>query len=365
LSTLRLDLHRHLEGSHSPTALAAVAGDFDLRDAVFWDGALARHRTPAELVAALTLQQPSDDARLFYACITKARAAYVSEAAIAALSKRAFVEAAADTDGFEMRISLFSMTRTLLENEGQRWRDLAPRAFAERARRLLLVVLAARDAAMQETQTPMLVRVGFSRTFESAAHYDALADILPEHKQALSGLDVLGIVTGVDTEPMPHALRAILLRLRKDLPDLTVHAGEFADHRSVERTLDLEPQGIGHGVHAVESDAVMARLRDEGVTLEVCPTSNRLLIPSALARLEARRSMTPLRALQQARVHCVLGSDDPTPMGTTFDHEWQTAAALGVDMQQLQRDSERRWAQLTTTAKTTTATTTTTTTTTS
>lgn len=351
---MRLDLHRHLEGSHSPTALAAVAKDFDVRDPVFWDEARKQHRSPDELVAALTLQQPSDDARLFYACITKARAAYVSEAAIAALSKRAFVEAAADTDGFEMRISLFSMTRTLLEHEGKVWRDLEPTAFAERARRLLLVVLGARDEAIEETQTPMLVRVGFSRTFESAVHYEALADLLPEHKSALSGLDVLGIVTGADTEPMPDALRAILLRLRKDLPDLTVHAGEFADHRSVERTLSLEPQGIGHGVHAVESDAVMARLRDEGVTVEVCPTSNRLLIPSALARLEARRAMTPLRALQQARVHCVLGSDDPTPMGTTFGNEWQTASSLGVDMQQLQRDSQRRWAQLVPTPSTST-----------
>lgn len=344
---MRLDLHRHLEGSHSPAALAAVAQQFRVTDPVFFDGALKRYRSPAELESALTLSAPSDDALLFYQCIIKARAAYVSEAAIGELARRAFVEAAADTDGFEMRVSLFSMTRTLLDNEGIAWRELAPVAFAERARALLLAVIAARDAAVASEHKPMLLRVGFSRTFESERHYRALAAILPEHKAAICGLDVLGIVVGPDKEPMPPALREILFSLRADIPDLSVHAGEFEGHLSVERTLELQPQGIGHGVRAVESDATLARLAREGVTLEVCPTSNRMLIPTALGVLEQRRGGAPLRALQQAQVHCVLGSDDPTPMGTSFTSEWALATTLGVDMALLERDSARRWRQLT------------------
>ena len=174
----------------------------------------------------------------------------------------------------------------------------------------------------------------------------ALADVLPEHKGGLCGLDVLGIVTGDDKEPMPDALRAILERLRKDIPDLSIHAGEFEDHRSVARTLELAPDAIGHGVHSVGSDDVLAQLATRGVTLEVCPHSNHLLIPTALARLVALRGRHPLVALQQARVASVLGSDDPTPMGTSFHDEWQRAAALGVDMEQLERDIDRRFAAL-------------------
>lgn len=343
---MRLDLHRHLEGSHSPAALAAVAEQFQLSDPLFFDPATRRYRPPGQLAAALTMAAPSDDATVFYECIKKARAAYVSEAAIGELSRLTFLEAAADTDGFEMRVSLFSMTRTLLENERVAWRDVPPAQFAERARRLLLVVLAARDAAAAIAQKPMLVRVGFSRTFESEPHYRALAAVLPEHRAALSGLDVLGIVTGPDTEPMPPALRALLEGLRKHLPDLTIHAGEFADHRSVDRMLELRPDGIGHGVHSVESDATLERLARDGVTLEVCPTSNRMLIPTSLARLELRRGATPLRALQQAKVHCVLGSDDPTPMGTCFADEWALAQKLGVDLTLLEADTLRRWNQL-------------------
>ena len=343
---MRLDLHRHLEGSHSPAALAAVAEQFHVTDPLFYDAATRAYRTPAQLVAGLTMAGPSDDATVFYECIKKARATYVSEEAIGELSRRTFLEAADDTDGFEMRVSLFSMTRTLLENERQSWRDVPAAQFAERARRLLLVVLAARDAAVALCKKPMLVRVGFSRTFESEPHYRALAAVLPEHRAALSGLDVLGIVTGPDTEPMPPALRDILVGLRKHLPDLTIHAGEFADHHSVDRMLELRPNGIGHGVHSVQSDATLQRLADDGVTLEVCPTSNLMLIPTALARLEAKAGATPLRALQKASVHCVLGSDDPTPMGTCFAHEWALAQKLGVDLKRLEADTLRRWNQL-------------------
>ena len=341
---VRLDLHRHLEGSHSPAALAAVAQQFGIVDPVFFDARLQRYRTPDELTHALTMSKPSDDALLFYRCITKARAAYTSVAAIAELARLAFVEAAAETDGFEMRVSLFSMTRTLLDHEGLAWRDMAPMAFAERARTLVLALVAARDDAVVSEKKPILLRVGFSRTFESEPHYRAMAAILREHRDAICGLDVLGIVIGPDKEPMPGALHDILVSLRADIPDLTIHAGEFEGHGSVDRSLALEPQGIGHGVRSVDNPATLARLARAGVTLEVCPTSNRMLIPSVVAQLET--SGTPLRRLQQAQVHCVLGSDDPTPMATSFSAEWDLAVSLGVDMDLLKRDTERRWRQL-------------------
>lgn len=346
---MQLDLHRHLEGSHSPRALLEVARTFDLRHPLFYDPSARTFRTPEALTAQLTMSAPSDDATLFYQCIVKARAAYVSVAAIRALSVLAFREAADETDGFEMRLSLFSMARTLLENQQVAWREVPPVEFAERtARPILLAVLSARDEVQAATGKPMLLRLGLSRTFESEPHYRALAAMVVEHARALVGLDVLGIVTGADKEPLPGPLVEILEGLRVHLPDLTIHAGEFEGHGSVDRTLALSPRGIGHGVHSLQSPATLERLAREGVTLEVCPTSNRLLIPTALGQLErAHGGATPLKALQLAHVHCVLGSDDPTPMGTSFRRELEVAGALGVDLVRLEADMQRRWAELT------------------
>ena len=273
----------------------------------------------------------------------------MSVAAIRELSVSAFQEAAADTDGFELRISLFSMTRTLLENLGQPWRDVPPRVFAEQyARPVLLAVLSARDEVAATTKKPMVVRLGLSRTWESGPHYEALGDVVIEHAKQLVGLDVLGIVPPPDTEPMPEGLVQLIQRLRPHLSDLTIHAGEFAGHGSIDRVMELSPRGIGHGVHALESDATLERLVKDGVTLEVCPTSNRLLIPSALAKLkQARGGLEPLPALQQCHVHCILGSDDPTPMGTGFRNELAVAKGLGVDLVRLEADMKRRWREMT------------------
>lgn len=344
---MRLDLHRHLEGSHSAVALAAVAAEFDIRHAVFFDAQKNRHRTAAELAPSLTLPGPDDDSGGFVDCIARARHAYVSEAAIVALARRAFDEAADDTDGFEMRVSLFSMTRTLFEKQRGAWRDVVPVDFAEQARRILLGVLRARDESAAEKKKPMLLRVGFSRVFESPPHQRAMAEVLREHKAALSGLDVLGIVPDVDKEPLKPELRDLLLSLRKDLPDLTIHAGEFEGAASVDRTLDLDVNAIGHGIRSLERDETLRRLRDGGVTLEVCPNSNRLLLPSTLRALEQRHGgKTPLRALQEARVRCVLGSDDPTPMGTSHTAEHAYCVDHGVDVVALAADTARRWQQL-------------------
>jgi len=345
---VHLDLHRHLEGSHSPAALLAVAREHDIRNPLFFDPAGQRFRTEAELAADVTMAGPSADAGVFYACIVKARAAYVSVAAIGALADRAFREAAADSDGFEMRVSLFSMTRTLIEQQGQGWREVAPVAFAEQyARPVLLAILAARDAALAATGVPMVVRLGLSRTFESGPHYQALADMVVEHAPRLVGLDVLGIVAGPDREPMPAELIGILDRMRRHLPDLTIHAGELAGADSVDRTLELAPRGIGHGVRSLESPATLERLAAAGVTLEVCPTSNHLLINAEVAAIERAHRAAPLPALQRAGVHCVLGSDDPTPMGTSFRRELEVARGLGVDLALLEADARRRWTEMT------------------
>ena len=339
---MRIDFHRHLEGSHSARALLLVAKKFQLQDPLFFQAGV--YRTEAELAPLLQMQGEAGNASTFYTAIETARRAYVSPEAIAALTYESFIDSAAEVDALEMRVSLFSMTRTLF---GVKWRHVEPMTFAEKSREVLIGLIDARDRAEKTTHKKLLVRLGLSRTFESETHYRAMASVIREHASALCGLDVLGILSGPDKEPLQPGLVAIIDTLRDVLGDLTIHAGEFEDHRSVDRALALSPRGIGHGVRALGSDATLQTLRDHGVTLEVCPSSNQLLIPEVVAELrQSEHGKHPICALHDHGVFAVLGSDDPVPMSTSFTTEWKLATELGVNPERLASDSERRWEQL-------------------
>ena len=57
-----------------------------------------------------------------------------------------------------------------------------------------------------------------------------------------------------------------------DVP-FTIHAGEADGPESVYAALGFGAQRIGHGIRAIEDDALVERLAREGIALEMCPTS--------------------------------------------------------------------------------------------
>ena len=98
------------------------------------------------------------------------------------------------------------------------------------------------------------------------------------------------------------------------------HAGELMGGSSIRSTLGaLSPDRIAHGVRAVEHPALMERLADERITLDVCLTSNRVL--GVVKHIEEH----PLRHLLDSGVPCSLGSDDPLLLKTSLLTEYQTA----------------------------------------
>ncbi len=105
---------------------------------------------------------------------------------------------------------------------------------------------------------------------------------------------------------------------------LTAHAGEFAGAESVRETLDeLKVSRVGHGVRAVEDASLLARLREEGIVLEVCPGSNLSLgvYPDAASH--------PLRRLHEAGLRLTVNSDDPPFFGTDLLREYAFAERAG------------------------------------
>ena len=97
----------------------------------------------------------------------------------------------------------------------------------------------------------------------------------------------------------------------------TPHAGELLGWESVADAMTvLGADPILHGVRALESPDLVARLAARGVSLDVCPTSNHKLGVVA-------PDDHPLRALLDAGVRCSLNADDPLLFGTTLLEEYE------------------------------------------
>ena len=98
------------------------------------------------------------------------------------------------------------------------------------------------------------------------------------------------------------------------------HAGETDGPDAVRQALDdLGAERIGHGVRCLEDPTLVARLRDERIPLEVCPTSNvRLGVAGSL-------SAHPLARLLDAGLVVTLNSDDPPMFGTSLAQEYREA----------------------------------------
>jgi aminodeoxyfutalosine deaminase len=98
------------------------------------------------------------------------------------------------------------------------------------------------------------------------------------------------------------------------------HAGESTGPEEIWSALDdLGAERIGHGVAAAGDQRLLDRLREDRITLEVCPSSN--VATGVVRALEEH----PLPRFLEAGVPVVLGSDDPPMFGTSLLEEYRRA----------------------------------------
>ena len=99
---------------------------------------------------------------------------------------------------------------------------------------------------------------------------------------------------------------------------LTIHAGEVCGADSVRAAIDAAaPHRIGHGVRAIEDEALVADIARRGIVLEVCPGSNLAL------GLYPDIASHPLKRLVEAGVKVTLGADDPPFFHTSLAAEYR------------------------------------------
>lgn len=111
---------------------------------------------------------------------------------------------------------------------------------------------------------------------------------------------------------------------------ITLHAGEWGGAAQVQRALVMDPERIAHGPGAADDPELMAELRERGVVLDLCPTSN------AQATIVPSVAEHPLARLHRAGNRVTLNTDDLTVSDLTLSEEYRNAVErIGLTLPEL------------------------------
>lgn len=123
--------------------------------------------------------------------------------------------------------------------------------------------------------------------------------------------------------------RLFELAKEKKVP-YTIHAGEADGPESVKAAIRMGTRRIGHGVRAIEDAKTVEEVREKGITLECCLTSN----------IQTRAFLSPedhpLLPLLRSGVKVTVNTDNKTVSNTTIDREFRILKECGMTEEEKQ-----------------------------
>jgi adenosine deaminase len=157
----------------------------------------------------------------------------------------------------------------------------------------------------------------------------ALNEIIAEkaiayHPRGVVGVDIAG--------PEAASFRArdyrrLFDRCRRAGLGLTVHTGESGPVEEIGDVIEaLEPARIGHGVKAAYDPRTMALIRERGITLEICPTSN--LNTRVVSGWDEFRWI--FDSFRRNNVRFTINTDGPEMLKTYIRDELSMLGRLGI-----------------------------------
>jgi len=287
----KVELHRHLEGCITAEIMLEVAREhrvnlpsFDLEEL----RSLIRIHDPVPLSEFLEKFRLLDGI-------------FPSLEAIDRISYLVCRDCARDNIRYvELR---FSPTFMTLENR-QSWRELVKHVLKGTLR------------AEKEFDIETGLIIGVSRSNPIDKAYE-IVDVAEEY----CGLGVVGIDLFGDEAAYPPDLFTAAFRVAVASGlNITVHAGEGGGETNIRVAVEkLGAKRIGHGVRIVNDPEMMGWLKERGVPLEICLTSNvkTQTVPSLAEH--------PLRRLRDAGIGLSLSTDDPAICDTTLSGEYLLA----------------------------------------
>jgi adenosine deaminase len=161
-----------------------------------------------------------------------------------------------------------------------------------------------------------------AREFDHRLNEILVEKAIKYRKRGVVGIDLAGTErNAIELRPAEVArYRDLFEHARAEGLKTTVHTGETAGTgaEGVRAVVEeLRPHRIGHGIRAAQDERVMDLLRERGVVLEICPSSN--LATRAVASLEELREV--LQRFWQHGVKFTLNTDGPYLLDTSLRRE--------------------------------------------
>ena len=189
-------------------------------------------------------------------------------------------------------------------------------------------IIAAAVRGMDKASLEYPVKPGLIFCLDRAFPFE-LNEIIVEKAIGWRDRGVVGVdIAGPESATFRVAdYRRLFRRARQFGLGLTVHTGESGPVEEVARVVELlEPDRIGHGVKAAYDPRAMAMIRDRGIVLEICPTSN--LNTRVVSGWDEFRWI--FDTLRRNEVRFTINTDGPEMLKTYIRDEMAQLGRLGI-----------------------------------
>lgn len=285
----KIELHRHLEGAIRLSTLVDVAQEYGIEMPEY----------DIELMRPFVQMMPNEphNSQHFLAKFMTIRQFFLSEAVIRRMTREIVEDAALDNvKYFELRFTPRALTNIL----NCSYEDVLDWVCTE----------AVATADQYDIQVRLIVSVNRHESFGIAeATLDA---VLAYQNPYIVAVDLAGNESDYPAEPF----QPFFERAKTEGLSVTIHAGEWGSAENIRSAVTmLMADRIGHGVSAIDDLALCDWLIEQGILLEVCPTSN--VHSGAVANL----AQHPLSRLYRHGVATSINTDDPLVSDITLTDE--------------------------------------------
>jgi adenosine deaminase len=207
-----------------------------------------------------------------------------------------------------------------------------------------IILAAIRGLDLASLEYPQ-VRAGLilmmDRTFTADQNMVIVEKAVRYAPRGIVGVDIAG--------PRPGGTRYDYTQIREHVElardaglGVTIHVGEEGGEHGVQEIAEvvesLRPDRLGHGILAARDEGLMAAIREAGITLEICPTSN-LLTKALKDEAEVRETF---RTFVAHGVSFTIATDGPEMMRTHLRDEFELLERIGaLDEDELRAANER------------------------